>query len=261
MAALAQDHLVAAVAEAERWVDAAPDDERALWLLVLSLHRAGRTSEGLDRLRAYRQRLAERDRSRGGSGPRGAAGALLAQDPALDVWPLSPRRPGAVADGPRPARPGGHAGSPDLFGREDEMTVLRERCRSAEHAAHWVVLSGTAGIGKTSLAAAVVEQAQVKQCGRAALMTRCRRGGRCRQLVRRLGEAPRCCSWRLPETDADAARFVAYERVAALLLVRGRDGGALAVVVDDVQWADDMSLSCLDLPGRRPHRRRGCWSS
>ena len=85
-----------------------------------------------------------------------------------------------------------------------------------------------------------------------------------RQLVRALGadadevlEVPQ-------HADPDTARFQVYERIQHLHRV---GAGAAAVVVDDVQWADSASASCLayiagalrdhpDRDGRHRARRR-----
>lgn len=89
------------------------------------------------------------------------------------------------------------------------------------------------GIGKTSLPAALVDGAE------RAVWSRCPDDTvpawwPLRQLVRHLGEAPEALLVPLPGTDADAARFLVYERVTALLLAARPAGGVLAAVVDDV---------------------------
>ncbi|OKH62137.1 hypothetical protein EB72_14115, partial [Mycobacterium sp. SWH-M1] len=62
-----------------------------------------------------------------------------------------------------------------------------------------------------------------------------------RQLVRALGGDPDDALQVPPHADPDTARFLVYERVQSLL----EAARLLAVVIDDVQWADTASASCL----------------
>lgn len=245
VAALARDAVPTALAEAESWIDAAPDDERAQWLLVLSLHRAGRSSEALERLRSYRDRLGEQTGLDVGRPLASLQSAVLAQDPALEVWPLTgPAAAPPASRSPQRAAAPPAVASGALLGRDDEIALLHEVLEASSASAQWVVLSGTAGIGKTSLAATVADGAARRVWSRCPDDT-VPAWWPLRQVVRQLGEDPDVLLVPPADTDADAARFVVYERVAWLLLEARPAEGALTVVVDDVQWADDSSLSCL----------------
>lgn len=240
VSALARDDVSAAVAVSEQWVDAASADERAQWLLVLSLHRAGRSAEALDRLRDHREKMGERTGLDIGRELAALQASILAQDPALDFWPRTRPRPAAAAVRRAAAAPV----TRELFGREEEIALLRAALEATADAAQWAVLSGTAGIGKTSLAEAVVQSAE------RAVWSRCPDDTvpawwPLRQLIRNLGAAADVVLMPPPGVDADAARYVIYERIAELLRDSRPAEGVLAIVVDDLQWADEMSLSCL----------------
>ena len=62
-----------------------------------------------------------------------------------------------------------------------------------------------------------------------------------RQLVRGLGADADAVLEVPPDADPDTARFLVYERIHALVQVTE----PLAVVIDDAQWADPTSASCL----------------
>ncbi|MBA8792586.1 DNA-binding SARP family transcriptional activator [Friedmanniella endophytica] len=64
-----------------------PLDERACWLHLVALHRAGRTAEALDTYRAHATRLDEELGLEPGPALRDLQGAILRQDAALAGWP------------------------------------------------------------------------------------------------------------------------------------------------------------------------------
>ena len=240
VSSLARGHTTEAVAEAERWCESAPDDERALWLLVLSLHRAGRTTVALSRLRAYQEQLGELTGLDMGRDLEDLLRAVLAQDPTLERWPAGPADPAPAAAVPAQRS----SGETDLVGREQETALLVAAVDRAAVATQWLVLTGPAGIGKTSLASVAAARA-----GRA-VWARCPDDNvpawwPLRQVVRGLGGSPDEVLVPDRGTEADAARFAVYERLSDTLLSARPSAGSLVVVVDDVQWADDASLAYL----------------
>ena len=286
-ALLALGRVPPALAEAARLRAADPLSDRGCWLQMLALYRAGRAAGGAGGLHAACPRA--RRRARAGAGRRAARPA--------DGDPASGARAGGVAPpaGVDGRRRGGHAastvpaGAPaagrsaaraPLVGRERELATVAERSRRvAAGATRWLVLSGPPGIGKTRLAEEVA--ARVAAAGGDVVWVSCPDERATppwwpmRQLVRALGadadevlEVP-------PHADPDTARFLVYERIQTLL---ESAPALLAVVVDDVQWADSTSASCLayiagalrdhprrdDRDGARrrahPRGRHGCWA-
>ncbi|WP_051471374.1 BTAD domain-containing putative transcriptional regulator [Patulibacter minatonensis] len=250
-------------------------------LQMLALHLAGRSTEALDAYREHAARLDEELGLEPGTEVRELEVAILRHDPALATWPRSagPAGDGAgtgTSGGPGPAGPapgdpaapgtGSAGGTPSeaaqgeaaprtpapattLVGREHEQRVLRDTVAAAAGgAARWLVLTGTAGIGKTRLA----EELGVlsRAAGAREVWARCSDEDGApawwpiRQIVRALGEDPDALLVPPPGADTDEARFALYERVALLLQSAAADG-PLAVVVDDVQWADRTSARCL----------------
>ena len=113
-------------------------------------------------------------------------------------------------------------------------------------ATRWLVLSGPPGIGKTRLAEEI--SATVAAGGGEVAWVSCPDERATppwwpvRQLVRALGADAEEVLEVPANADPDTARFLVYERVQSVLEAVSRP---LAVVVDDVQWADSTSASCL----------------
>ncbi|OXM63272.1 AfsR/SARP family transcriptional regulator [Amycolatopsis vastitatis] len=110
-------------------------------LLMRALHAAGRDAEAVDRYAAVRQRLAEALGTDPGPELRTLHGALLR---------------GELPSAPGPAPPAAPAqlppDTPGFAGRENALHRLDEIRAEPSAAARTVVLSGTAGVGKTALA-------------------------------------------------------------------------------------------------------------
>lgn len=132
-------------------------------------------------------------------------------------------------------------------GRERELARIEPGCRAARHGAgHLVLLTGEAGIGKSLLAAAVAEHA-------AGLGMHVSRGW----CIDDPG-APTLWPWRrvardvpglaaaldAPTGDDIDARLRLAETVAAVLAERAADDG-LTVVLEDLHWADSLTLDLL----------------
>jgi len=250
-ALLGTGRVTAALTRAHRLYDAQPLRERACWLYLLALYRAGRTSEALDVLRKYTRVLDAELGLEPGPALRDLQSAILRQDPELLHWPdASPASPtpGVVT----PAAP---AGSPDsvpppgnerLVGRERELTEVEALLTDLHAGAgRWLVITGPAGIGKTRLA----EESVARWSGTVARANCPDDDGvppwwPIRQLVRSLGGDPDVVLATPADADADAARYAVYERIQALL-AEVTSGAPLLAFVDDVQWADAMSLRFL----------------
>ncbi|WP_248839830.1 BTAD domain-containing putative transcriptional regulator [Frankia sp. AgKG'84/4] len=267
---LGAGRVTAAAQRSRRLVAEAPLAERACWLHMTALYRAGRAAEALA---AYREYAARLDTDLGlDAGPelRDLQGAILRQDPDLAHWPAvrAPDRavsaaPGFVDAGravsgmvqrralgsePSPAVVAG-ASSGDLVGRSREVAELESALGEAlAGAARWVVLTGPAGIGKSRLA----EEAAARWdlAGGSVSRTGCPDDDAVppwwpvRQLLRDLGADPDDLLTPPDGADADAARFAVYERVLATLAEATRTR-PLLLITEDVHWADAASLRLL----------------
>lgn len=149
----------------------------------------------------------------------------------------------AVEHDATPVGPGRGA----LIGRDRELSVATGVLADvAAGCARWLVLSGPAGIGKTRLAEEIAER--VVDDGGDMVWVSCPDERATppwwpmRQLVRALGADPDDVLEVPADADPDTARFRVYERIQTLLESAPR---TLAVVIDDVQWADTTSAACL----------------
>lgn len=283
-ALLAAQRVAPALAAAVELRKAHPLRDRACWLAMLALHRAGRTSEALDAFTEHARRLDEELGLEPGAELRELQVAILRHEPALAAWPRPASWTGATevhTPGQRPAAGAGAgsagaatggataggaatggallaarsfgtgepARSSTLVGRVRETRLLDELLADVGRGnARWLVLTGPAGIGKTRLAEELV--ARMRVLGGRDAWSRCSEEDGApawwpiRQLVRALGEDPDALLVPPVDVDADAARFALYERVAELLQ-RTAATAPVAVVVDDAQWADPTSARCL----------------
>lgn len=253
IALLALGRVPMALREVSRLRELDPLADRGCRLQMLALYRAGRAAEALE---AYTRHARMLDRELGiepGAELRDLQTAVLRQAPELAGWPRSPEWTGAVAIPAAeavtvvaaPADAGSHQAP--LVGRVRELATAADvLTRVATGATRWLVLSGPPGIGKTRLAEEFA--GLVSADGGDVVWVSCPDERATppwwpmRQLVRALGadadevlEVP-------PHADPDTARFLVYERIQSLL---ESAPGLLAVVVDDVQWSDTTSASCL----------------
>lgn len=241
---------LAAVAELR---SAAPLSDRGCWLHMLTLYRAGRVADALEVYTRHARLLDDELGVQPGREVLELQTAILRQAPELAAWPRSPEWTGAG----EVATPAAPAAEPEvvsvaprrapLIGRGRELTTAAGVLADvAAGAARWLVLSGPAGIGKTRLAEEIA--ARVVGHGGDTVWVSCPDERATppwwpmRQLVRALGADPDQVLEVPPDADPDTARFHVYERVQTLLESAPR---TLAVVIDDVQWADTTSAACL----------------
>jgi DNA-binding SARP family transcriptional activator len=241
-----------ALADAAVLRTGAPLRDRACWLHMLALYRAGRGPEALDAYTAHARHLDAELALEPGPELRELQTLILRQSPELATWPRPPAWSNA-ADVASPA-----AAVPDrpalteppaagvLIGRDRESALITGLLTdSAAGDTRWLVLTGPAGIGKTRLAEEAARRAS--SAGAGVIWVNCpdERGTPpwwpMRQLVRALQADADAVLEVPPDADPDTARFLVYERIHLLLQVNH----PLVVVIDDAQWADMTSLSAL----------------
>jgi DNA-binding SARP family transcriptional activator len=253
-ALLALGRASAALAQAAELSAAHPLSDRACWLHVLALYRSGRTPEALESYTRHARVLDEELGLAPGAELRDLQTAILRQAPELAAWPRSPEWTGAVELNatPTPATPVAPVGATAqsrtaLVGRRRELDTVAEVLADVSGGdTRWLVLSGPPGIGKTRLAEEAARLAAA--AGGRTVWVSCpdERGTPpwwpMRQLVRALGADADEVLEIAAHADPDTARFQVYERIQQLI---ESSPGLCAVVVDDVQWADSASVSCL----------------
>jgi DNA-binding SARP family transcriptional activator/Tfp pilus assembly protein PilF len=149
------------IAELKQLTSAHPLREHLRALLMLALYRDGRQSEALAVYRDARHLLVEELGTDPGPGLQKLHQQMLVNDPALAVpEPASPAAAGAGLGAAALGLPRElPAGVRDFTGRCGELAVLTSLMGQAGEAApRAVVISGTAGVGKTALAVHYAQQ-------------------------------------------------------------------------------------------------------
>ncbi|MGN9785404.1 BTAD domain-containing putative transcriptional regulator [Nonomuraea sp. ZG12] len=254
----------AGIPDLEALTESHPYRERAWGLLVLGLYRAGRQAEALAALRRVRSLLADELGIEPGPDLKRLEQAVFNQSPDLERHPhtdpadtipraakvpdtlAGPRavvttyesaglRDASIPDGPADsavASASYGAGGGRLVGRGEELRAVEEQLGEARAGrGGLVVVTGEAGIGKTSLARAAAERAEAR--GFRVAWGRCLDGG----------GAPAFWPWTqagVIPARAHAELFDLYDDVLTHL----RTGPNL-LVLEDLHWADASSLKLL----------------
>src|SRR5436190_5050220 len=227
-----------AIVELRELVDAYPLQEKFYGLLMTALHAGGRRAEAMSTYRYARRLL---------GGVTGAGPGVVLQDAYERVTGAAATGPGAAVTVPGPA-----PREPVLLGRGAEVRLLRQAMAQvvAGTGGH-VRLEGGPGIGKSALL-----DAALRQPGAAGYRLGWGRGGDspsrrplglladCLDNVVSGAEQPWGPRLRSAVADGpdgpDGAELVA----AAVAAVRDAcDEGPLILVIDDLQWADDATIS------------------
>ncbi|MFI7466019.1 BTAD domain-containing putative transcriptional regulator [Nonomuraea sp. NPDC049646] len=230
----------------EALVAAEPYRERAWSLLVRALYRAGRQADALAALRRVRERLSADLGLSPGPDLRELERAVFDQAPELRPpvpEPVAPFVPAAP-------EPEGEA----LIARSAELELVARRLAAARRGDGGAVLvMGEAGIGKTRFVRAAADLAAARGFGVA--------WGSCAdraasafwpwtQILREAGDATGLLSGRARDPEQDL--FGLYEQVLDVLT---RPQEPLAVVLEDLHWADVSSLRLLEFVAESALRR------
>jgi len=225
-----------------------PYRERLRAQLAVALYRTGRPVEALRSINDARRLLREDVGVDPGPQLRRLEAAILAHDEATLAWVP----PSASADtAPVPGQTVAVVGDEERFGRTDEEARVRAMLDGLASRGGVLVVSGEAGIGKSTLLRSL--RAEASRRGITVGWDRCPEtaaGGPYR-------------SWRsavealLPEGSIHADVLDPDQEPAGVLLathlgeldrLRARNEPAV-VVIDDLQWADDATLSLLGFLG------------
>ena len=244
--------------------------ERTVWLQMVALYRSGRITEALE---TYTDHVRTLDTELGldpGTELTALQGAILRHDPAIAAWPRPPHWTGsAEVEAPASATVPDGTGSvaatdtdAGFVGRTDEIRRLGAVVGAGSPDPRWILLTGPPGIGKTALAEETVRLAVAAHGPDTTVVwVRCPdtegipAWWPLRQACRALGADPAQVLSVPTGSDADTARFAVYDRVHTML-EHAATATPLVFVVDDLQWADPMSLGLLTylmsvLRGRR----------
>jgi DNA-binding SARP family transcriptional activator/tetratricopeptide (TPR) repeat protein len=256
--------------------------ERLVGLLMVALYRSGRQAEALRAYTAARTYLGEELGLEPGPDLRRLESCILAQEPQLDWTP--PPEEGLGVAVTAPVQPETAAPAEDVFvGRTAQLAAMEQAlARSQERSGGFVLVAGEPGIGKTRLVHEVVSGAAARGC--VVAWGRCEEGDGAPpfwpwvQVIRAMLDHPDAEAVRAavrthgaqlaqlvpevgavvgnlpppPPLDPAGARYRFFEAVGGFL----QDLGAhspLALVLDDLQWADPPSLELtLHLARRTP---------
>ena len=252
-AALAELDFAPALAHAEAAAAFDGFGERAQRTQMLALYALGRSHEALSRYRSFRGRLDEELGLAPAPETRAVETAIIRQDDVHLLLPRPIRRPRADA----------HRDPLHLLGRTAEHDTLTQAVgRALDGSLALIHIDGESGLGKTRMLDELVRAIDDVRVGRAS----------CSELERHLPYVPLAAALReaLAGVELDARRLPAlgqilpeltlgapareWDEVEVLeaLVALVAQHAPLALVIDDLQWADPQTLAAL-----RYLRRRG----
>ena len=261
-AALRQRRNADLVAGLEREIAQNPMREQLWRMLMIALYRAGRRTDALS---AYTRLEGVLDRELGVT-PSDAlerlAGDIRSESPDLDWRP----------DTSNPVRAGSPRRSPALYGRSNESRRLREAmAAAAERRGSVAVLLGDSGMGKTSLASGLVDEADdlgmatawVGHAGETPRPPGSTWSQMLRDLARHVGTEPGTATplpdwWRQAAEggDEEFASPSGFDAVDATVTAVTRlvERQPALIVLDDLQRADRFTHHVLEALGSSIHR-------
>lgn len=254
---LATGATASAVAELEALTEEEPLRERPWELLLRALHAGGRTVEALERYRVLAERFREELGLDPGPNLRALESALLRGEP--------PESKGGLIAGPTvvveiPEQPPEPEEAPafveaEVVGRDHEHHALvRSLDRALGGGISWVVMTGEAGIGKTTLVERLARTAGLR--GVRAVFGRCHEAELTPafwpwlQVLRGLQDLVPGAHGLLDGTseltgDAAGRLFSLFDGVASSLRAAAQQL-PLLIVLEDTHWADRESLHLVD---------------
>jgi DNA-binding SARP family transcriptional activator len=251
-AALAELDYAAALAHGEAAAALDPFSERAYRSQMLALYALGRQHEALDGYRRFRARLDDELGLEPTAETRGLEAAILRQE---DVRALLPR-PITCRQDPAAGR------SVRLLGRSAELGALDRAAREAlDGSARLLLVEGETGLGKTRLLDELATSLIGVPVGRAGAS----------ELEQHLPYVPLAAALRdaLPALADVGTRLPALQRILPELALHGAGAAPsevdalealvelvaghapLALLIDDLQWADPATIAALGYLQRR----------
>jgi DNA-binding SARP family transcriptional activator len=250
-AALAELDYTAGLAHAEAAAGLDALSERAHRTAMLALYALGRQHDALETYRRFRARLDDELGLAPTAETRALESAILRQEEVRSLVPCPIEAPSRTA-GNRSVR---------LLGRTDELATLERAAREAlDGSCALLLIEGEAGVGKTRVLDELATSLVGLRVGRAS----------CSELERHLPYVPLATALReaLTDVELDVERRPALGQILPELALGEPDGfpelealealaelvaahAPLALLLDDLQWADQETIAALSYLRRR----------